>query len=869
MRNLSLTAQAVHFQTIKSAIMQYINEFSPRTLEMVIKENSLLFAKYKQVIYKNVVDSASDTIITICPDGKILSANKTAEKMFGYKNEELIGESLKILIAESAREYLQASIELFLTNQNYDFAGKIIELPGLTKYGREFTVEASFGDHFAGEERLYTAVIRDVTERKETEEALIISAQYEHLLRHINDAIIIFEPENETVLDVNDYACKMYGFSRHEFLGKSLQTISQNVAGGRRYIDRLLARVEQEAYESVHFHKNGSPINVVLNASLIEFQEQKAVLCIIRDVTHRTRANAALRESEKKFRNLIENMSEGLLELDQHERIIFTNARFCEMTGYASEELIGRIPSDFLLDDEGREIVRQANSRRRKGVSDAYELKVIRKNGEPLWAIVGGVPLTDKDGKIVGSMGIHTDITERKLAEERLLHNAMHDSLTGLPNRALFLEHLRRAMSRSPYRERSFAVLFLDFDGFKLINDSLGHAEGDNLLKLIAGRLEALLRGNDIVARLGGDEFTILLDELNEPEDVLNVVRRIQDVLTKPFALGGRDVFISASIGIALKDEKYKLPEEILRDADIAMYRAKSAGKARHEIFNHEMHEQVSKRLRLETELRLAFERGEFRVFYQPIMHLTTNRLIGFESLIRWFHPERGQILPNDFIPIAEETGLIVPIGEWVLRESCRQIGEWQRRFPEKKDLHISVNLSCKQFIQHDLADRVAAVLLETGLDAKHLRLEVTESHVMENSQAAIKIMNSLRELGVRLSIDDFGTGYSSLSYLQRLPIDFLKIDRSFVDVMNKTMENSEIVKAIVMLAKNLGMDVIAEGIETREQAASLINLECTFGQGYFYSRPTDAAQAEQILAESATITLPPDDSPFLLEMFG
>lgn len=849
--------------------MQFINEFFKKTPELNTTENHLLLTKYQQVVYRYVVDAASDVIVTMNREGRILSINKSAERIFGYVRNELIGKNISILIAEYKRENFLASLELFLTNPNYEFVGKIVEVPAVTFNGREFMIEASFGEQYSGDERLFTAVIRDVTERKKTEEELRISAQFEHLLKYINDAIIIFEPEHETVLDVNEHACKMYGFTRNEFIGKSLKTISKDVARGREYIEKLLARVEQETLESVHFHKNGEPLNVMLNATLIEFQEQKSILCIIRDVTQHAQANAALRKSEKKFRTLIENMTEGLLEVDHNERIIFTNARFCEMTGYSQAELLGQRASEFLLDEEGREIVRQANLRRLSGVSDTYELKIVRKNGEPLWALVGGVPLTDSDGRIIGSMGIHTDITERKRVEEKLLHNAMHDALTNLPNRALFLEHLRRVMSRSNLREKSFAVLFLDFDGFKLINDSLGHAAGDTLLKLIAGRLEGLLRGNDIVARLGGDEFTILLDELNEPEDVLNVVRRIQDVLTRPFSLGGRDVFISASIGIALKDEKYRMPEEILRDADIAMYRAKSAGKARHEIFNHEMHEQVNKRLRLETELRLALERGEFRVFYQPIMHLTTNRLIGFESLVRWFHPERGIVMPMDFIPVAEETGLIVPIGEWVLRESCRQIGEWQKRYPERRDLHISVNLSCKQFIQHDLADRVAAILLETGLDAKHLRLEVTESHVMENSQMAINIMNKLRELGVRLSIDDFGTGYSSLSYLQRLPIDFLKIDRSFVDVMTKTMENSEIVKAIVMLAKNLGMDVIAEGIETEEQAASLINLECTFGQGFFYSKPTDAAQAELILSEIPTVSPVPEGMPYLFELLG
>jgi diguanylate cyclase (GGDEF)-like protein len=434
----------------------------------------------------------------------------------------------------------------------------------------------------------------------------------------------------------------------------------------------------------------------------------------------------------------------------------------------------------------------------------------------------------------------------------------MHDALTGLPNRALFLEHLRRAMGHSPLRKKTFAVLFLDFDGFKLINDSLGHWEGDTLLKMIARRLESLLRGDDVVARLGGDEFTILLDELTGAKDVLLVVERIKDIFKEPFNLGGREVYISASIGIVLRDAKYRMPEDMLRDADIAMYRAKSSGKGQHEIFNKAMRQQVSDRLRLETELRAALERGEFAVFYQPIMQIAANRLIGFEALVRWFHPQRGQVMPGEFIPIAEETGLIVPLGEWILRESCRQVREWQQRFPARSDLTISVNLSCKQFMQLDLADRVTEILRETGLEARYLRLEVTESHVMENSQMAITIMNRLRALGVKLSIDDFGTGYSSLSYLQRLPINYLKIDRSFVNVMSANHENGEIVRAIVMLAKNLNMQVIAEGIETEEQALQLINLDCPFGQGFFYSKPTAAGQAEALLENVPPVNISP-----------
>lgn len=296
----------------------------------------------------------------------------------------------------------------------------------------------------------------------------------------------------------------------------------------------------------------------------------------------------------------------------------------------------------------------------------------------------------------------------------------------------------------------------------------------------------------------------------------------------------------------------------MLRDADIAMYRAKSRGKGQHEVFNQAMREHVSNRLRLETELRLAFERGEFRVFYQPIMQIASTQLIGFEALVRWFHPERGQVMPGEFIPIAEETGLIVPLGEWVLRESCRQVREWQHRFPVKNDLTISVNLSCKQFMQQDLAERIAKILRETELEARFLRLEVTESHVMENSDMAITIMNRLRDLGVQLSIDDFGTGYSSLSYLQRLPINYLKIDRSFINLMNSSHENGEIVRAIVMLAKNLNMEVVAEGIETEEQALRLINLDCTFGQGYLYSKPTGAIEAETMLESIHPLNISP-----------
>lgn len=798
--------------------------------------------------YRAVTNSASDAIITVDKTSKILFVNRAAEKIFGYEAKELIGENLSKLTIDDINPQLVREIP-YASSSLAQIPTQAVEITARRKDGLEFPIEISFGQFKTEGEKLFTAVIRDVTERKRTEEALRKSEEYRNLFKHANDAIIIFEPENEIVLDVNDCACEMYGRNRDEFLGLSLKTISLNTRNNRDHLSKLLNDGHLESFESIQFHRDGTPINLLISASLIEFDGHQAILSINRDITSRVQANAALSESESKFRSLIENMSEGLLQMDNDDTIMFTNIRFREMTGYSESELFGENAFNLLLDNEGREIVRQAKIRRQDGISESYELKLRTKTGDIIWSLMGAVPIFDSSGTIMGSMGVHTDITERKRAEEQLLFNAMHDNLTGLPNRALLLEHLRNALDRSVrYNDKSFAVLFLDFDRFKIINDSLGHMEGDKLLVLIARRLEAAVRSGDIVARLGGDEFTILLDNLTGMDEILHVVKRVQESLKSPFLLGEREVFISTSIGIAVSKSGYLRPEEVLRDADIAMYRAKTAGRSRYEVFNEEMHEQANYRLQLETEMRLAIERQEFRVHYQPIVELENGEIIGFEALIRWIHPVRGTISPLDFIPLAEENGLIVSIGDWVLYESCRQLYEWQQQNPANSELTVSVNLSSKQFLQDDLAGRVALILSETRLDARFLRLEVTESHVMESNQQAIEIMNRLRELGIKLSIDDFGTGYSNLSYLHRMPINYLKIDRSFVSRLQTNYENNEIVRTIVMLAKNLGFEVIAEGVETQEQAEQLKMLNCTFGQGYLFSKPLDASQIQALI---------------------
>ncbi|HEV7376267.1 MAG TPA: EAL domain-containing protein [Pyrinomonadaceae bacterium] len=434
-------------------------------------------------------------------------------------------------------------------------------------------------------------------------------------------------------------------------------------------------------------------------------------------------------------------------------------------------------------------------------------------------------------------------------SKEHFRHAAFHDALTGLPNRALLTDHLKLAIERAKRRpDHLFAVLFLDLDRFKNINDSLGHTIGDQLLIAIARRVDGCLRPMDTVARLGGDEFAILLDGLEDFNIAIHVAERVQDELMQPFNLNGFEVYTTASIGIALSTTGYDHPDNILRDADIAMYRAKDNGKARYELFDTVMHTRAVALLKLENDLRRAIERQEFRVYYQPIVSLETDQIAGFEALVRWEHPERGLVSPSEFIPLSEETGLITEIGQWVLQEACRQMRQWQITY--QRPLTVSVNLSGKQFIQANLIEQIKTILRETEFDPRWLRLEITESVVMENAEAATSMLLQLRDLGVHLSIDDFGTGYSSLSYLHRFPVTTLKIDRSFIGRMGEGDENSEIVRTIMTLASNLGMEVVAEGVETEEQLALLRSLKCEYGQGYLFSHPVNAEMAATMLID-------------------
>ena len=465
-------------------------------------------------------------------------------------------------------------------------------------------------------------------------------------------------------------------------------------------------------------------------------------------------------------------------------------------------------------------------------------------------ALQFGLMAMSHTGLLLGGIASDRRQAEKALRDyaERLRYNAFHDALTGLPNRALFMDRLEHALEQGKrYQDHLFAVLFLDLDRFKVVNDSLGHILGDQLLIAIARRLEACLRPTDTIARLGGDEFTILLEGLSDISDTIRIAERIQAELTLPFNLGGQEVFTTASIGIALSATGYSQAEDLLRDADIAMYRAKVFG-ARYEIFNTTMHARAVARLQMETDLRRAIERQEFLIFYQPLVSLETGKITGFEALIRWQHPQRGLLSPAKFVPVAEETGLLSRIDQWVMGEACRQAQHWSEQIKSDSPLSISVNISNKQFTQPNLIEQISQILQETSLEATCLKLEITENVIMENAQSAIAKLEQIKALGIKLAIDDFGTGYSSLGRLHNFPIDELKIDRSFVSKIGADEGNLEITETIVTLAQKLGVDVTAEGIETAEQLAQLRKLKCAYGQGYFFSRPLPSQAAEELI---------------------
>ncbi len=814
-----------------------------------------------------ILNAAGEGICGLDPQGRITFVNKAVTRLTGWQEEELIGRPLHVTLHQPRADgspYPDDECPITMTCRKgtvEHIADEVFWRRNLASFPVEYLSTPIYkGDELTGA----VVVFKNVSEHKRTTEALRESENFARtIIQSVNEGIMVFDRDLR-YKEWNDAMEELTGLPSAQIVGASaLDLFPQFMLPG---IDRLLLRslrgervispdtpyrVPQSGKEGwlvATFSPHNSPDGKTIG-----------VVGIVRDISARKLAEEELRESEERYALAARAANDGMWDWDLDTQKVYYSARWKSMLGYMDGE-IGASPEEWFsrVHPEDLPAFNAEIGKHIQGETEHFESeqRMLHRDGSYRWMLTRGLAMRDDDGIAYRMAGSQTDITERKRAEEQLLYDAFHDGLTGLPNRALFTDRLERALERAKRRDDfMLAVLFLDLDRFKVVNDSLGHMTGDQLLIGVARRLASCLRQVDTVARIGGDEFVILLEDIADLGDATIAARRIQESLARPFFLEESEVFTTASIGIAVSSSGYDHAQDVMRDADIAMYRAKALGKARYELFDQSMHGRAVELLQLETDLRKAAERLEFRLHYQPIVALEDGHIIGFEALVRWMHPERGLIYPAAFLPLAEETGMSIAMGHWVLREACRQLSGWNQQRAADRQLFMSVNLSMKQLLQPGLAKIVGDVLAEFQIDPSNLHLEITEGVIMDEPEAATSILVGLRALGVQLPIDDFGTGYSSLAYLHRFPLSSLKIDRSFVQPVAAGAEHEVIVRAIVTLAHNLGMDVIAEGIETQEQLDRLKALGCQFGQGFFFAEPMEAEAASALILSEEHVT--------------
>ena len=780
--------------------------------------------------FRLLAENAPDLIWQMDVTGKLTYISPSV-KFLGYEPADWIGHQFFEFLPVEERE---ARIQQF-PEELRSFTHRRREARVLNKDGVPVWMDVSASVVFDnGQPISIQGIARDLTERKKVEETLRESEERYRLLFEDNPhPIWVFDVDSLRFLAVNNTTIQNYGYSHEEFMSMSIMDIRppEEIPVLMDTIAHLGPSMDKTGVWR-HIKKDGTMIYAEVTAQKINFDGKNARLILAQDVSERKRIEANLRMQT----SAINATSDQVVITNVHGKIEFVNPAFEEETGYTYDETVGKTHELFASGKHEAKFYADLWATINTGNTWHGEITNKRKDGSLYVEDMSITPVKNEAGIIERFIAIKRNITEKKMYEKQLDHLAHHDLLTGLPNRLLLSDKLVQRFAQARRQHQSLAVMFLDLDRFKFVNDTLGHTVGDLLLKEVAHRLSSNIREVDTVARMGGDEFIIIAGEIVSPKDAAAVAHKLLHALSDPFMLDNHELFISASIGISLYPEDGVDVETLVKNADTAMYRAKEQGRNRYHLYTEALNAAVVERMTLENSLRKALERNEFLLYYQPRVDITTGKTVGAEALVRWQHKELGLIPPNQFIPLAEETGLIVPISDWVLHEACAQNKAWQETGLSAID--IAVNISARLFQQEGLRAAIEKVVRETGLNPKHLELELTESTLMHNPELAIETLQQMKEMGVRISIDDFGTGYSSLSYLKRFPIDALKIDRSFVKEITTNTGDAAVATAVVAMARSLNLKVIAEGVETLEQLEFLRTLKCDEMQGYFVSLP-------------------------------
>lgn len=801
--------------------------------------------------YEALLEHTPNPIFIKSPDGHYARVSRSFYRMIGYDKGSLIGKSTSACVPNSlGYQNLLALDQQVIASRQPCQTDTVLSTVSGDRYifATKFPLFDEHGDLSA-----IGCIMLDRTEQKQAEARRFeLEEQYRAL---VNQSLVgIYILQDDKLVYVNERTANLMGYGVDELTEMPLSVCMPPEEYTRireQIAHRYAEKIEALSYTTQVLHKQGNVLDIEVHSRLFEYRGRQAILGVVLDISERRHAENRLRLASTVF----DNSSEGILLTDANARIIALNAAFTRITGFSEAQAIGRFSRMFRVDHMGRSVNEQMMRALAEKGQWQGEFLDRRKGGDlyPVWLSISSVH--DEFNVLTNYVCVFSDITQRKLSEDRLQFLASHDPLTRLPNRSSFIERLDTALLRAQEQGTQVAVMFIDLDRFKLINDSFGHPAGDDLLRVIAARLIYAVGEEGFLARLGGDEFTVLLERSCDRQTIVSVAERLLAELSQPLKLEEHELFVTGSIGISMYPNDGADSMLLLKNADVAMYRAKEAGKNTYEFFASSMNEQAFERLLMENGLRQAIERGELMLHYQPQINAFSEQIEAVEALLRWNHPELGMVSPAKFIPVAEESGLIRPIGEWVIQEACRQVRAWDDAGVPIRQ--VAVNLSARQFLDHRLSDKVMAALEDAGIDSSRLELEVTESMLMQDPAEAIKILMELKSLGLKLAIDDFGTGYSSLSNLKRFPLDCLKVDRSFVEGVPDDNDNAAITEAIIAMAKKLRLTVVAEGVENAEQRLFLRRCGCELIQGFYYSRPLPPeALAQFVMARTAQAAL-------------